>query len=44
MHQIKFTPQSLRDLSDIRDFIKQDSLENAERFVQRLEDQCQKLA
>ena len=44
MPQVKFTRRSLQDLSDIRDFIKQDSTENAERFVQRIEDQCLKLA
>lgn len=44
MPQVKFTQRSLQDLSDIRDFIKQDSPENAERFVQRLEGQCLKLS
>ena len=44
MSRCEFTPDARVDLQQIHDFIAQNSPRNALRFVDRLEDQCHRLA
>lgn len=40
MAAVTFSPQARQDLVDIGDYIAQDSLANARRFVAKLKEQC----
>ncbi len=42
--QLEFAPLALADMETIGDYIAQDSPANAQRFVQGLRAQCQKIA
>ena len=44
MSRCEFTPDARADLQQIHDFIAQDSPRNALRFIDRLEEQCYRLA
>lgn len=44
MTNVFFTTQARQDLHEIRDFIAADSIEVADRFVDTLEEKCQRIA
>lgn len=43
MASVTFSPKARQDLIDIGDFIARDSRANAQRFIVRLQDQCQRI-
>lgn len=43
VYSVTFSPQSRQDLFDIGDYIAQDSVTNARRFVKALRDQCERI-
>ena len=44
MTECVFSPRSRRDLDEIYDYIADENLDAAEKFIERIEDTCQLLA